>query len=103
MMDLVVSKLLVIMNMTNVHVCAKLPDISNVAIHIGGTQVHERYATKQNDFYEKNDIGDDIQMSEFALQKNVPLELADLDLLATVGPRTIHAYDKLCVVVLSNE
>ncbi|CAM4962450.1 unnamed protein product, partial [Rotaria socialis] len=82
---------------------AKLPDISNVAIHIGGTQVHERYATKQNDFYEKNDIGDDIQMSEFALQKNVPLELADLDLLATVGPRTIHVYDKLCVVVLSNE
>ncbi|CAF3651751.1 unnamed protein product [Rotaria socialis] len=49
------------------------------------------------------DIGDDIQMSEFALQKNVPLGPADLDLLATVGPRTIHVYDKLCVVVLSNK
>ncbi|CAF4544688.1 unnamed protein product, partial [Rotaria socialis] len=36
------------------------------------------------------DIGDDIQMSEFALQKNVPLGPADLNLLATVGPRTIH-------------
>ncbi|CAF3647882.1 unnamed protein product [Rotaria socialis] len=49
------------------------------------------------------DIGDDIQMSEFALQKNVPLGPADLNLLATVGPRTIHVYDKLCVVVLSNK
>ncbi|CAF5002611.1 unnamed protein product, partial [Rotaria socialis] len=50
---------------------------------------------------ESRDIDDDIQMSEFALQKNVPLELAGLGLLATVGPRTIHVYDKLCVVVLS--
>ncbi|CAF4721183.1 unnamed protein product, partial [Rotaria socialis] len=40
-------------------------------------------------------------MSEFALQKNVPLELAGLGLLATVEPRIIHVYDKLCVVVLS--
>ncbi|CAF4524769.1 unnamed protein product [Rotaria socialis] len=32
---------------------AKLPDTVNVAIQIGGTQVHERYATKQNDFDEK--------------------------------------------------
>ncbi|CAM4978433.1 unnamed protein product [Rotaria socialis] len=66
---------------------AKLPDTVNVAIQIGGKQVHERYATKQNDFDEK---------------KNVPLEFAGIDLLATVGPRTIHVYDKLCVVVLSN-
>ncbi|CAF4552344.1 unnamed protein product [Rotaria socialis] len=103
MMDLVVSKLLVIMNMTNVHMRAKLPDTANVAIQIGGThtQVQERYATKKHDFHEKKDIDDDIQMTEFALQKNVPLELADLGLLATVGPRTIHVYDKLCVVVLS--
>ncbi|CAF4895896.1 unnamed protein product, partial [Rotaria magnacalcarata] len=36
------------------------------------------------------DIGDDIQMSEFVLQKNTPLGFADLGLLATVGPRTIH-------------
>ncbi|CAF3471252.1 unnamed protein product [Rotaria socialis] len=42
-------------------------------------------------------------MSEFALQKNVPLGPAELDLLATVGPRTIHVYDKLCVVVLSTD
>ncbi|CAF3577723.1 unnamed protein product [Rotaria socialis] len=42
-------------------------------------------------------------MSEFALQKNVPLEVAHLDLLATAGPRTIHVYDKLCVAVLSTD
>ncbi|CAM4935284.1 unnamed protein product [Rotaria socialis] len=41
-------------------------------------------------FIESRDIDDDIQMSEFALQKNVPLELADLGLLATVGLRTMH-------------
>ncbi|CAF4310742.1 unnamed protein product [Rotaria magnacalcarata] len=29
-------------------------------------------------------------LDEFALQKNVPLGLADLGLLATVEPRTIH-------------
>ncbi|CAF4932662.1 unnamed protein product [Rotaria socialis] len=29
-------------------------------------------------FIESRDIDDDIQMSEFTLQKNVPLELADL-------------------------
>ncbi|CAF4529063.1 unnamed protein product [Rotaria magnacalcarata] len=83
----------------------KLPDTVNVAIQIDGTQVHERYATKQNDFDKKkdSDIDDDIQMSEFALQKNVPLGPAELGLLATVGLQTIHVYDKLCVVVLSNE
>ncbi|CAF3420291.1 unnamed protein product [Rotaria socialis] len=82
----------------------KLSDTVNVAIQIDGTQVHERYATKQNDFDEKKiHIDDDIQMSEFALQKNVPLGPAELDLLATVGPRTIHVYDKLCVVVLSTD
>ncbi|CAF2227951.1 unnamed protein product [Rotaria magnacalcarata] len=42
-------------------------------------------------------------LGEFALQKNVPLGLADLGLLATVEPRTIHVYDKLCVVVLSTD
>ncbi|CAF5175840.1 unnamed protein product, partial [Rotaria magnacalcarata] len=49
------------------------------------------------------DTDDDIQMSEFALQKNVPLGLDDLGLLATVGPRTTHVYDKLRVVVLSTD
>ncbi|CAF4280249.1 unnamed protein product, partial [Rotaria magnacalcarata] len=49
------------------------------------------------------DTDDDIQMSEFALQKNVPLGLGDLGLLATVGPRTTHFYDKLRVVVLSTD
>ncbi|CAF1348172.1 unnamed protein product [Rotaria magnacalcarata] len=42
-------------------------------------------------------------MSEFALQESIPLGLADLGLLATVGLRTIHVYDKLCVVVLSTD
>ncbi|CAF5165411.1 unnamed protein product, partial [Rotaria magnacalcarata] len=42
-------------------------------------------------------------MSEFALQKNVPLGLGDLGLLATVGPRTTYVYDKLRVVVLSTD
>ncbi|CAF1681028.1 unnamed protein product [Rotaria magnacalcarata] len=76
----------------------KLPDTVNVAIQIDGTQVHERYATEQNE-----DIDDDIQTSEFTLQKDVPLGPAELGLLATVGLQTIHVYDKLCVVVLSNE
>ncbi|CAF2087915.1 unnamed protein product, partial [Rotaria magnacalcarata] len=49
------------------------------------------------------DTDDDIQMSEFALQKNVPLGLDHLGLLATVGPRTTHVYDKLRVVVLSTD
>ncbi|CAF2111655.1 unnamed protein product, partial [Rotaria magnacalcarata] len=40
---------------------------------------------------------------EFALQKNTALGFADLGFLATVGPRTIHVYDKLCVVVLSTD
>ncbi|CAF5078914.1 unnamed protein product, partial [Rotaria magnacalcarata] len=76
----------------------KLPDTVNVAIQIDGTQVHERYATEQNE-----DIDDDIQTSEFTLQKDVPLGPAELGLLATVGLQTIHVYDKLCVVVLSND
>ncbi|CAF5013816.1 unnamed protein product, partial [Rotaria socialis] len=54
-------------------------------------------------FIESRDIDDDIQMSEFALQKNVPLELTGLVLLATVGPRIIHFYDKQCVVVPSTD
>ncbi|CAF3315210.1 unnamed protein product [Rotaria socialis] len=53
-------------------------------------------------FIESRDIDDDIQMSEFTLQKNVPLELADLGILATVGLRTIHVYDKLCFNQLIN-
>ncbi|CAF3327752.1 unnamed protein product [Rotaria socialis] len=81
---------------------AKLPDTANVAIQIEDIQAHEQHATKQNGLKEKN-IDDDIQMSEFTLQKNVPLKRADLDLLATVGPRTVHVYDKLRVVVLSTD
>ncbi|CAF4105896.1 unnamed protein product [Rotaria socialis] len=53
--------------------------------------------------FEDIDIDDDIQTSEFSLQKNVPLGLADLGLFAIVGPRTIHIYDKLRVVVLSTD
>ncbi|CAF4920767.1 unnamed protein product [Rotaria magnacalcarata] len=69
----------------------KLPDTVNVAIQIDGTQALYR------------DIDDDIQMSEFTLQTDVPLGPAELGLLATVGLQTIHVYDKLCVVALSNE
>ncbi|CAF5162476.1 unnamed protein product [Rotaria magnacalcarata] len=72
----------------------KLPDTVNVAIQIDGTQ---RYKVLYRD------IDDDIQMSEFALQKDVPLGPTELGLLATVGLQAIHVYDKLCVVVLSNE
>ncbi|CAF1968090.1 unnamed protein product [Rotaria magnacalcarata] len=72
----------------------KLPDTVNVAIQIDGTQ---RYKVLYRD------IDDDIQMSEFALQKDVPLGPAELGLLATVRLQTIHVYDKLCVVALSNE
>ncbi|CAF4902606.1 unnamed protein product [Rotaria socialis] len=35
-------------------ISAKLPDTVNVAIQIEDTQVHERHATKQKDFDEKN-------------------------------------------------
>ncbi|CAF2112569.1 unnamed protein product, partial [Rotaria magnacalcarata] len=42
-------------------------------------------------------------MCKLVLQNNVPLGLADLGLCATVGPRTIHVYDKLCAVVLSTD
>ncbi|CAF5223896.1 unnamed protein product, partial [Rotaria magnacalcarata] len=42
-------------------------------------------------------------MCKLVLQNNVPLGLADLGLLTAVGPRTIHVYDKLCVVVLSTD
>ncbi|CAF4282136.1 unnamed protein product [Rotaria magnacalcarata] len=54
-------------------------------------------------FRGEKDIDDDIQMSEFALQKNVRLGLADLGLLTTVGLQTMHVYDKLCLVVLSTD
>ncbi|CAF5222157.1 unnamed protein product [Rotaria magnacalcarata] len=82
----------------------KLPDTVNVAIQIDDTQVHERYATKQNDFDEKRiRIISKSLLNQEILGFDVPLGLADQGLLATVGLQTIHAYDKLCVVVLSNE
>ncbi|CAF5166385.1 unnamed protein product, partial [Rotaria magnacalcarata] len=82
----------------------KLPDTVNVAIQIDGTQVHERYATKQNDFDEKRmRIISKSSLNQEILGFNVLLELADVGLLPTVGPRTIHVYDKLCVVVLSTD
>ncbi|CAF1674457.1 unnamed protein product [Rotaria magnacalcarata] len=49
----------------------------------------------------EKDIDDDIQMSEFALQKNIPLGFVDLGLFATVELQIIHVYDKSRVVVLS--
>ncbi|CAF2140225.1 unnamed protein product [Rotaria magnacalcarata] len=82
----------------------KLPDTVNVAIQIDGTQVHERYATKQNDFDEKKiRIMSKFSLNHEILGFDVPLGPAELGLLATVGPQTIHVYDKLCVVALSNE
>ncbi|CAF1965068.1 unnamed protein product [Rotaria magnacalcarata] len=74
---------------------------ANAAIQIDDIQVHERYATKQNDFDEKciriiferslnRDIDDDDRMSEFVL-------------LTTVGLQTTHVYEKLCVAVLSTD
>ncbi|CAF4536184.1 unnamed protein product [Rotaria magnacalcarata] len=80
----------------------ELPDTVNVAIQIDGTQVHERNATKQNDFDEKRIC----IISKSSLNHeilDVPLGPAELGLLATVGLQTIHVYDKLCVVALSNE
>ncbi|CAF4389895.1 unnamed protein product [Rotaria magnacalcarata] len=80
----------------------KLPDTVNVAIQIDGTQVHEPYATKQNDFDEKRiRIISKSSLNHEIL--DVPLRPAELGLLATVGLQTIHVYDKLCVVALSNE
>ncbi|CAF3983336.1 unnamed protein product [Rotaria magnacalcarata] len=43
------------------------------------------------------------KMCKLVLQNNIPVGLADLGLLATVGPRTIHVYDKLYVVLLSTD
>lgn len=47
------------------------------------------------------DIGDDVQIDELVLQKNIPLGPAELGLLATVGLQTVRVYDKPRVVVLS--
>ncbi|CAF5192141.1 unnamed protein product [Rotaria magnacalcarata] len=82
----------------------KLTDTVNVAIQIDDTQVHERYATKQNDFDEKRIriISKSLSNQEI-LGFDVPLGPAELGLLATVELQTIHVYDKLSVVVLSNE
>ncbi|CAF5222649.1 unnamed protein product [Rotaria magnacalcarata] len=82
----------------------KLPDTVNVAIQIDGTQVHERYATKKNDFDEKwIRIISKSLLNQEILGFDVPLGPAELGFLAIVGLQTIHVYDKLCVVVLSNE
>ncbi|CAF5160661.1 unnamed protein product [Rotaria magnacalcarata] len=80
----------------------KLPDTVNVAIQTDGTQVHERYATKQNDFDEKRiRIISKSSLNQEIL--DVLLGSIELGSLATVGLQPIYVYDKLCVVVLSNE
>ncbi|CAF4984375.1 unnamed protein product, partial [Rotaria magnacalcarata] len=67
----------------------KLPDTVNVAIRIDDTQVHERYATKQNDFDEKRiRIISKSSLNQEIL--DVPLGPAELGLLATVGLQPIH-------------
>ncbi|CAF3380034.1 unnamed protein product [Rotaria socialis] len=83
---------------------AKLPDTANVAIQIEDIQAHEQHATKQNGLKEKSiRIISKCSLNQEILGSNVPLKRADLDLLATVGPRTVHVYDKLRVVVLSTD
>ncbi|CAF3310307.1 unnamed protein product [Rotaria socialis] len=83
---------------------AKLPDTANVAIQIEDIQVHEQHATKQNGLKDKSiRIISKCSLNQEILGSNVPLKRADLDLLATVGPRTVHVYDKLRVVVLSTD
>ncbi|CAF2040043.1 unnamed protein product, partial [Rotaria magnacalcarata] len=72
----------------------------NLVLATGGTGINPDDITPEVLY---RDTGDNIQMSEFALQKNTALGFADLGFLATVGPRTIHVYDKLCVVVLSTD
>ncbi len=47
------------------------------------------------------DIGDDVNVGELVLEKNIPLGPAELGLLATVGLQTVRVYDKPHVVVLS--
>jgi molybdopterin biosynthesis enzyme len=47
------------------------------------------------------DIGDDVNIGELVLEKNVILGPAELGLLATVGLQKIRVYDKPHVVVLS--
>jgi molybdopterin molybdotransferase len=46
-------------------------------------------------------IGDDVNVGELVLEKNVTLGPAELGLLATVGLQKIRVYDKPHVVVLS--
>jgi molybdopterin molybdotransferase len=46
-------------------------------------------------------IGDDVNIGELVLEKNVPLGPAELGLFATVGLQTVRVYDKPHVVVLS--
>ena len=46
-------------------------------------------------------IGDDVNVDELVLEKNVSLGPAEVGLLATVGLQTVRVYDKPRVVVLS--
>ncbi|CAM4771414.1 unnamed protein product [Rotaria magnacalcarata] len=71
---------------------------SDLILATGGTRISLYDITPE---VLHRDTDDDIQMSEFALQKNVPLGFADLGLLATVELQIIHVYDKSRVVVLS--
>ncbi|CAF4621010.1 unnamed protein product [Rotaria socialis] len=48
-------------------------------------------------------IGDDIQIGELVLQKNVRLGSTELGLLATVGLQIIHVFEKPRVVILSTD
>ncbi len=110
---------------------AKLPDDANAVIQIEDTHVHEYHQTKKDGLDEKSirintecsmnqdvryeyyqmksvivfcfcrKIGDDVNVGELVLEKNVLLGPAELGLLATVGLQKIRVYDKPHVVVLS--
>ncbi|CAF1980514.1 unnamed protein product [Rotaria magnacalcarata] len=69
---------------------------SNLILKTGGTE------SVQMILHQK-DIGDDIQIGELVLQKNVRLGSAELGLLATIGLQIIHVYEKPHVVILSTD
>lgn len=110
---------------------AKLPDSANAVIQIEDTQVHEWHSTKKDGLNEKSirittecsmnqdiryiyfiirksllyvmyrNIGDDVNVDELVLEKNVSLGPAELGLLVTVGLQKLCVYDKPRVAVLS--
>ncbi|CAF3746443.1 unnamed protein product [Rotaria socialis] len=80
--------------MTSLKLCDELR--SNLILKTGGTE------SVQMILHQK-DIGDDIQIGELILQKNVRLGSAELGLLATIGLQIIHVFEKPRVVIPSTD